>query len=115
MARESSGESILLCQNRVLEFHNVAELIFAEKSAAGIDLTTVLVSISPATDRIEVLQREPQRVELRVTAGAIRSCSVRFEAFTYGQAEIVLAGRLQGWNIGWRWLWRVVENDARDP
>ena len=89
--------------------------MLAEELARGVDLAAILVGIAPAADGIEILQRKPQRVELRMATGAIGTFAVRGKALTQGEVFLRCLRLLQRRYIGGGRLGRRIKHHAGYP
>ena len=116
MSGKSSREPIFLSQNRVLELHDVFEVVLMEQRAGHVDIAVVVVLITPNTDGVVVLQGEAEWVDLFVATSAVGSFAVHCKPFAECEVRFGF-GRLfvQGGDIGRWWFRWVVENYSGNP
>ena len=115
MLGEGAGEAAFLGKDGVLEFHHVLKRMLAEELAGGIDLATVLVGVAPAAHGIKILQRKPQRIELRMARGAIGAFAMYGKPLAHSEVFLGRLGLFQRRHIGRRRLGRRIENHAGHP
>ena len=104
---QAAVELVLSIYEEFSEFRKRPKRISAREFAGGIDRIFLLVFVPPASDGVEVFQREAERVDLAMAFGA--GCDFPMFQELLANGDSAADVRFDRSNVGWRGRWRVAQ------
>ena len=82
MPGQGACKAIFFSQDGILEFYHITEFVLTKQHPRGIDFAAIFILVSPAANRVKILQGKPQWIEFRMATSTILTLAVHSEAFS---------------------------------